>query len=151
MRQVLTLSKFAEAVGFPRGKRKGFQEHLKRLLEIRAVEVQQGGFLGDSMHHPKIVVIRDIKSLKQHFSKRLPLIGDEIHTERQPRKEVSREKWVESGQPNTVQLYYLKHTGHEYYITLDPSTVAALDCSPGDLLKIKLIEAHKHRELLEPT
>jgi hypothetical protein len=48
-----------------------------------------------------------------------------------------------------VDLYFLKSTARGYYLTVEPKTVRAYSLLPGDILKVKLIEARIHRELLE--
>jgi hypothetical protein len=64
---VLTLQKFVKELGFSRANEKSFREHFNYLLRIKAVELQRSGFLSDSMHHHKIVVIRDFEALRRHF------------------------------------------------------------------------------------
>ena len=49
-----------------------------------------------------------------------------------------------------VDLYFLKSTARGYYLTVEPKTVRAYGLLPGDILKVKLIEARVHRDLLEP-
>lgn len=49
-----------------------------------------------------------------------------------------------------VDLFFLKSTARGYYVTIDLKTIRAYGLLPGDILKLKLIEVRKHRELFEP-
>jgi hypothetical protein len=45
-----------------------------------------------------------------------------------------------------VQLHAVKHSSRTYYVTIEPTTIHAYGLLPGDILKISIIEARKHRE-----
>jgi protein involved in polysaccharide export with SLBB domain len=48
-----------------------------------------------------------------------------------------------------TDLYFLKYSARANYVTIDPKIVRAYGLLPGDVLKITIVEARKHRELLE--
>lgn len=50
-----------------------------------------------------------------------------------------------------VELRKLKYSSRTYYITLEPDVVASYGLLPGDLVKIKLVEARKERVRAEET
>jgi predicted metalloenzyme YecM len=152
MRTISSIPKFARACGFSTSSQKGFRKHLNYLVQIRALEIQQGGFLGDNIHHHKLVVIRDEKAVKQHFSpktREIPI--DLIENPSRPKKrEAKTETWEheEISRPHSVQYYALKCTARKYYIRIPSAMIGYLGIKTGDLLKVKLIEAYTHRELL---
>jgi len=76
MRSGLTLAVFAKRLGFKRSNAKELQFSLKYLQKIGALEIQQGGFKGHSLCHPKIVSIKDQKTVDTHF-KLLPLMASQ--------------------------------------------------------------------------
>jgi len=45
-----------------------------------------------------------------------------------------------------TDLFFLKHSSKTYYVTVDPKVVRAYGLLPGDLLKMHIVEARKHRE-----
>lgn len=45
-----------------------------------------------------------------------------------------------------VELRKLKYSSRTYYITIEPDVIASYGLLPGDLIKIKIIEARKDRE-----
>ncbi|MBS7633779.1 hypothetical protein KEJ15_09265 [Candidatus Bathyarchaeota archaeon] len=56
--KVLQLSKFAKLLNYKTAGSREFRKVLDLMLQNGLVEIQQGGFLGDNMHHPKLLVIR---------------------------------------------------------------------------------------------
>lgn len=67
MRNRMTLRNFALRCGFNRSNVAGFKESLRHLEEAGALKVKQGGFLGHSTCHPRIVYVYDWNVIKQHF------------------------------------------------------------------------------------
>lgn len=63
------------------------QKELNSLAKRGIVEIQQGGFIGDNLHHDKVVVIRDLHSLG-------------LYLEREPETEKGKRKrrfiWTET-------------------------------------------------------
>jgi hypothetical protein len=152
MRTVSSIPVFARACGFSSSAEKGFRKHLNYLIRIKALEIQQGGFLGDNMHHHKIIVIHNANAINAYFRKKVKIAENapEQSTDL-PKSKERTERWErnESFDPRSIQLYVLKCTGREYYIRLPDAMITCLGIRPGDLLKLKLIEAWKHRELSE--
>jgi len=68
----MTLKNFAKKFGFDRANNKDFRFALLCLTNSRAITIKQGGFIGDSMHHPKIVIIHDADAVNRHFSNNKP-------------------------------------------------------------------------------
>lgn len=56
--KTVQLSKFAKLLNYKTSGSREFRKVLGLMIENGLVEIQQGGFLGDSMHHPKLIVIR---------------------------------------------------------------------------------------------
>jgi hypothetical protein len=54
----LTITKFAKRLNYPRASNHEFKRILALLERNRYVVVQQGGFLGDNIHHDIIVTVR---------------------------------------------------------------------------------------------
>lgn len=80
MKDRMTLNTFAKKVGFKNGHAYGFKGHLHILERMGALEVKQGGYMADSLHHPKIVKIKNAEAVALHFKlpslsrcRRLPL------------------------------------------------------------------------------
>jgi hypothetical protein len=48
-----------------------------------------------------------------------------------------------------VDLYHLKFSSRTYYVTISPLLVHSYELMAGDVLKISIIEARKHRERAE--
>jgi len=48
-----------------------------------------------------------------------------------------------------TDLFYLKFSSRTYYVTIEPKVVHAYGLQSGDLLKLHIIEARKHREKAE--
>lgn len=48
-----------------------------------------------------------------------------------------------------TELFFLKSSARSYYINIEPKTVRAYGLVPGDILKIQLVEARKHREFAD--
>ena len=48
-----------------------------------------------------------------------------------------------------IDLYHLKYSSRTYYVTISPLLVQSYELMPGDVLKISIIEARKHRERAE--
>jgi hypothetical protein len=69
MKSCMTVNNFAKKLGFKNGGAYGFKGHLHALERSGAVLIQQGGYLGDSLHHPKLVVIKNLEAIQQHFGK----------------------------------------------------------------------------------
>lgn len=44
-----------------------------------------------------------------------------------------------------TELRKLKYSSRTYYITIEPDVVASYGLLPGDLVKIKIVEARKER------
>lgn len=74
----MLLGRFAKHFGFKTARDKYFARILKRLQKNGAVEIVQGGFIGDSMHHPKRVHIRDPVEVALAFGVRSYRQDDEI-------------------------------------------------------------------------
>jgi hypothetical protein len=55
--KTMCLSRFAKLLNYPRASNREFKRILQFLEKEGLIVVQQGGFVGDSMHHPKIVAI----------------------------------------------------------------------------------------------
>ena len=69
---------FAKRLGFKHGNAYGFKGLLHQLERKGLIEIQQGGFNADSMHHNKLVIVKDLdyihKFINPHFSpERKPL------------------------------------------------------------------------------
>jgi hypothetical protein len=60
------LGLFAKMLNYPRATSREFKRVLSFLERSGIVAIQQGGFLGDNMHHPKLVVIRKPLEI-EHF------------------------------------------------------------------------------------
>jgi len=56
-RRILTLRRFAKLTGHRGINSHGFNVRLTELIAGRKLEIQQSGFLGDSMHHEELVKI----------------------------------------------------------------------------------------------
>lgn len=67
MKDRMTVNNFAKKLGFKNGKAYGFKGHLRMLERAGAVQVKQAGYYGDSMHHPRIVVITNLEAIQWHF------------------------------------------------------------------------------------
>jgi len=65
----MTVNNFAKKLGFKNGKAYGFKGHLHILERAGAVEVKQAGFEADSLHHPKIVIIKNLETIEWHFKR----------------------------------------------------------------------------------
>jgi len=72
-KKAVTTSTFARKLGFKSAHAKGFWKGLNYLCRIGAIEIQQSGFKGDSMHHPKLVVVRDSERVSSLFRVKLSL------------------------------------------------------------------------------
>jgi len=75
----MTVNNFAKKLGFKNSNAYGFKGHLHNLERAGAVEVKQAGYLADSLHHPKVVMIRNFDFIQQYFKlpnlfqKRMPM------------------------------------------------------------------------------
>ena len=54
-------------MGFARACNREFRFTLHYLERMGALTVKQGGFIGDSMHHPKIVIMHDVETVYKYF------------------------------------------------------------------------------------
>jgi hypothetical protein len=70
--KTVQLSKFAKLLNYKTAGSREFRKVLGLMVENGLVKIQQGGFLGDSMHHPKLVVIR--KPLEIDHFRRIVLL-----------------------------------------------------------------------------
>lgn len=68
-----------------------------------------------------------------------------------PRKKLPKTRTPEDTveRVGITDLFYLKHSSRTHYVTIDPKVVGAYGLLPGDLLKIHIVEARKHREKAE--
>jgi hypothetical protein len=155
MRKVLSLSKFARETGFPPGERKGFKKHLKKLLSEGLIEIQQGGFLADNLHHHKLVIIKDLRILKTKSEETIITVQARTREETsfreerltfQKRQELSLTATDTRERLGFISLYVFKKTDRTCYVTLDPKVIKTYGIQAGDILKLKLIEVRKHRE-----
>jgi hypothetical protein len=55
--RVFTTSTFARRLGFKNASEKRFRQLIKLAVKKGLLRIEQGGFKGDSMHHPKLVVL----------------------------------------------------------------------------------------------
>ena len=67
MQNRMTLSLFAKKLGYRRADAKEFHEGVRYLSRAGALMVKQGGFIGDSLHHPKIVFVKDWNAVNLYF------------------------------------------------------------------------------------
>ena len=65
----MTLSQFAKQIGFNRASDKRFKELLRSWQVQGHIRIYQGGYAGDSMHHPKKVQISKTLSSYQESAK----------------------------------------------------------------------------------
>lgn len=63
----MTVNTFAKKMGFKSGNAYGFKGHLHALERMGALEIKQGGYMADSLHHPKIVTIKNVEAVAIHF------------------------------------------------------------------------------------
>jgi hypothetical protein len=146
MRTVLSLPKFVKELGFCRANEKDFHKHFNHLLKIKAIELQQGGFLGDSMHHHKLVVIRDLAALQRHFQKAFIIPEEEfgkeeivdVHAERRVIAHVKAEKNVEYCRVGQV--------GRTVYMELNLKMIRRHNIKKGDIIKYSLLELRRAPE-----
>lgn len=62
--RILTLQVFAKKLGYDSAADKEFREHLKLLQRSGVVKIQQSGFRGHSLAHPKnVIMTKDISDL----------------------------------------------------------------------------------------
>lgn len=64
----MTVNNFAEKLGFKNGMSYGFRGHLHYFEREGTVEVKQAGYSGDSLHHPKVVVIKKWDLVERRFN-----------------------------------------------------------------------------------
>lgn len=67
----LAVNTFAKHLGFKNGNAYGFKGLLRRLEKLKVVEVQQGGFYADSMHHNKLVIVKDLDFIHRFVNPQL--------------------------------------------------------------------------------
>lgn len=65
MKNVYSLSKFARYVGYKSARNREFNNLLKRLSCSRAIDIQQSGFSADSLHHKKLVIVRNQERIEE--------------------------------------------------------------------------------------
>jgi hypothetical protein len=88
----LILPKFAKRLGYKSAQQYEFKTILKMLLKNRLIKIQQSGFLADSEHHHKLVVIKEPLELEkiEHISRELRVnfqVGDlTVHRATKPFK-----------------------------------------------------------------
>jgi len=87
----LSVTKFAKRLNYPRASSREFKRILKFLERNEYVVVQQGGFLGDNMHHNIIVTVRrpvELDRFKRVVLARVNYVIGEytIHRAREKRK-----------------------------------------------------------------
>lgn len=63
----MPLNTFAKKLGFKSAKAYGFKGHLHVLERQGALLVKQAGYLADSLHHPKVVVVKNWEAVELHF------------------------------------------------------------------------------------
>jgi len=65
MRKFFSLHRFAKFMGYKSARNKEFRSLLSSLVDSKVVEVQQGGFLSDSQHHSKLIVVRKEERIEE--------------------------------------------------------------------------------------
>jgi hypothetical protein len=48
-----------------------------------------------------------------------------------------------------IDLFPIKSKSHTYYVTIKPIVMDSYDLMTGDVLKLQIVEARKHREKAE--
>lgn len=56
--KVVSVTKFAKQLGFKSAKERKFRQIIELAKQRDLLKIVQGGYLGDSMHHPKLVELR---------------------------------------------------------------------------------------------
>lgn len=131
----MTKKTLARNLGFKTPKDKHFRQLLKIAEQRKLVKIEQGGFLGDSMHHHKIVVILKVPNLLRLVENSVfpswltntRINGYSLHMERTGKRrqlktgEYSRHKWwicedckreIKIGQPYASRVDFSKHKGN---------------------------------------
>lgn len=119
----IILTKFARHLNYPRASNHEFKEILSYLEKRNILVVQQGGFLGDSMHHPKLVTI--LKPLELDKFKHVILgrvnysIGDfTVHRTTTKRKCLKCKHVIAYGERYAVKIHFgitKKHSRQRIY------------------------------------
>ena len=68
MRRVFTTSTFARRLGFRNANDSKFRQLLKLAERKGLIKIQQSGFRSDSIHHPKLVVVENLKLFQNYFN-----------------------------------------------------------------------------------
>ncbi len=63
----MTIAVFARRIGFKNARAYGFKKRLHALEKRKLVRVKQGGFVADSMHHPRIVEVADMEGVQRYL------------------------------------------------------------------------------------
>jgi hypothetical protein len=152
VRRILTLPKFVKELGFTRANKKDFREHFDYLLKIGAIELQQGGFLGDSIHHPKLVVIRDIMVLQAHFQKTFNIVQQELEIEMISGPHLERRVTADeyAREEKNVGYFTVGQFGKTLYIELDSETIRSNHLEKGDIVRVRLLDLRKAPRPDEP-
>ena len=117
--KAMHLTKFAKMLEYPRVTNREFKRVLKFLENQGLVIIQQGGFLGHSMYHPKIITILkplELDTFKQVvFSRTNFKIGEfTVHKTREKRKCERCSHVIDFGERygSKVQLGRRSYRGH---------------------------------------
>ncbi len=85
MKKVTRLGRFARLLGYRDANSSEFKRKCKIWQGTGLLEIQQAGYLGDNLHHPKLAVY-DTKVLEQHSGLPIPKRVEPI----KPKKELVR-------------------------------------------------------------
>jgi hypothetical protein len=151
MRTILTLSNFVKKLGFSRANEKEFRAQLNHLLRIKAIEVQQGGFIADSMHHPKLVIIRNLSAIQTRFKFIAPQDSKaekRHHSRKSPipfqhRFDIS--EWITLGNVNEIITLGVPARGDGLCLYLPKDLCNLYDLIAGDRMKVHLLEHFRKR------
>ena len=88
MKTVFSSSTFAREIGFESAAQKGFRKTVTHLARIGALEIQQGGFKGDNMHHKKLIVVRDFRTVMLYLGAKIEEAKPKQRNRKASRKKV---------------------------------------------------------------
>ena len=157
MKNQVSPSVFAKSLGVS-GRSKGFLKTLHYLEKIGAIKIQQSGFRGDSLHHHKLVIVKNQQLVRLCFSEKSRIKIEqediEIKTKRieylSPIPPPKKLKFLKrhpgnylSAKINVTELLALKHSGRQYYIVLPRETIQVYGLTNGDVLKVEIKEVFR--------
>jgi len=137
-RRVGSLTRLAKQLGYASRRNPEFTAKLQRLIERKEVAIQQSGYVGDSMHHIKLV------GMSKHafqFLREKPMEREFVGDLGEPEKTVKPSapciaEWKPGGPFSSM----VTTRGRRFFLKVPKSLVNYYRLKPGDWVKVRALQ-----------